>query len=510
MRSSLLGVVALTLLLPVDIARAAPGDPDTSFSGDGQLILDFAGGPALGHAVAIGPNGAIVVAGEYRATGTLRTTISRMVRIHPGGGVEKRTTDIDGGRRPRLRRRVQRLQRQDRADRLHQAGCRGSRTTTSRRSATTPALQSRPRVQRRPARRRVDFGTGAVAKGVAIDSLLRIVQVGTANVGTGQRRLRAHPPPGHATAPSTPASRRTASRPPTSAGSTSETPSRSTRRQDRGRRGQPGRPSGLRLRGRPLPRASTARSTIPASGPTATARRTSAAPARAANGVAIQPDGKIVRRRGHGHSGTSLLARYNDGRHARHDLLRRRQADDGLRRRPRHRAPAWRSSPTAGSSSRATPSPAATHQRLRARPLQPGRLARHDLLGRRQADVGPRLQRRRRPASRCSPTARSCSAGYSEPGELDRQVRDRPVRGRRGAPPVATAGRRGRSRRPASTSRSPVPDASAHPAPASPRPGPPARTSSPAPWAATSSAPARATTACAAARRRPAVRRGGQ
>ena len=47
MRLSLVGAVALTLLLAADTARAAPGDPDTSFSGDGQLIVDFADGREL-------------------------------------------------------------------------------------------------------------------------------------------------------------------------------------------------------------------------------------------------------------------------------------------------------------------------------------------------------------------------------------------------------------------------------------------------------------------------------
>ena len=66
---SFLGVAALTLLLVADTAGAAPGDQDTSFSGDGELIVDIDGGRELGHAVTIA-NGAIVVAGGYRAAGS--------------------------------------------------------------------------------------------------------------------------------------------------------------------------------------------------------------------------------------------------------------------------------------------------------------------------------------------------------------------------------------------------------------------------------------------------------
>jgi len=52
-RSSLVGVLVLTLLLAADTAQAAPGDPDTSFSTDGRLLVDLADGREEGHAVAI-------------------------------------------------------------------------------------------------------------------------------------------------------------------------------------------------------------------------------------------------------------------------------------------------------------------------------------------------------------------------------------------------------------------------------------------------------------------------
>ena len=104
-----------------------------------------------------------------------------MVRIHPGGGVEKRTTDIDGGR--------------DLAYGVAFNGFNGKIVLTG---YTKPqpgvthnhfatvrydsALIPDPEFNA-TGKASVDFGTGAVAKGVAIDSLLRIVQVGTTERG---------------------------------------------------------------------------------------------------------------------------------------------------------------------------------------------------------------------------------------------------------------------------------------------------------------------------------------
>ena len=151
----------------------------------------------------------------------------------------------------------------------------------------------------------------------------------------------------------------------------------------------------------------------------------------ASDGVALQGDGKIVVVGG-GAPGPLQLRRL-----ARHELLRRRQADDQLRlaangvalqgdgkivvvgsalRRRRATSPSpattpmgrstraspgtasrpptsgaatlrtgWRSEATAGSS-RWARAPQMRRSRLRARPLQPERVTRHELLGRRQAD----------------------------------------------------------------------------------------------------------------------------
>ena len=95
MRFSLVGAVALALALFADTARAAPGDQDTSFSGDGQLLVDFADGRELGNAVAIAPNGAIVVAGGYRAAGSGQTDDFAIARVSASGAsIETRTPDI--------------------------------------------------------------------------------------------------------------------------------------------------------------------------------------------------------------------------------------------------------------------------------------------------------------------------------------------------------------------------------------------------------------------------------
>ena len=77
MRSSLLAAAAAALLLVADTARAAQGDPDASFSGDGELIVDLADGREQGHALAIAPSGAIVVAASTAGPAAARPTTSR-------------------------------------------------------------------------------------------------------------------------------------------------------------------------------------------------------------------------------------------------------------------------------------------------------------------------------------------------------------------------------------------------------------------------------------------------
>ena len=169
-----------------------------------------------------------------------------------------------------------------------------------------------------------------------------------------------------------------------------------SRRGERG--GAPGRRQDRRGRRSAAPAAATspspattrtARSTR-ASPATASRRPTSAAPTGRA-GWRSRPTARSSRSASRRRSRRRLRARpLQPQRLARHELLRRRQADDRLRRRPRRGERRWRSRPTARSSRSAT----AAAQRLRARPLQPQRLARHELLRRRQAD--DRLRGRRR------------------------------------------------------------------------------------------------------------------
>ena len=113
-----------------------------------------------------------------------------------------------------------------------------------------------------------------------------------------------------------------------------------------------------------------------------------------ATGVALQGDGKIVAV-GTGGVAAAWTSRSpaTTRRHARHELLRRRQADDRLRRR--------RPGDRGGASGRrqdrrrrrAVVAPG--RRRLRARPLQPQRLPRHELLRGRQAEDRLRGLRRR-------------------------------------------------------------------------------------------------------------------
>ena len=182
-----------------------------------------------------------------------------------------------------------------------------------------------------------------------------------------------------------------------------------------------------------------------------------------ASGVAIQADGKIVVV-GHSSRRRRLRARpLQPERLARHELLRRRQADDRLRRL----RPGDRGGDSGGRQDRRGRVWRYRHRRLRARPLQPERLARPELLRRRQADDrlrglstrasgggdpggrqdrrGRRQQRGRRPRLRARPL---------QPGRLARpellrrrQADDRLRRlrpGDRGGDPGGRQDRRGR------------------------------------------------------------------
>ena len=224
-------------------------------------------------------------------------------------------------------------------------------TRTARSTRASPATASR-----RP--------TSAVGDGAT-----RVALQGDGKiVAAGSRGLVATTSPSPATTPtarSTRASPATASRPPTSGARRGDRGGAPGRRQDR--RGRRAAESATRLRPRPL-----------------------------------QPQ-----------------------RLARHELLRRRQADDRLRglrrRRERGGAPGRRQDRRGR--------PRRRRRRLRARPLQPQRLARHQLLRRRQADHRLRRASTRRTGWRCRATARSSrSAVAARSGE---RLRPRPLQRQR-------------------------------------------------------------------------------
>ena len=182
MRSSLVGVVALTLLLAADTARAAPGDPDTSFSGDGKLIVDISGGRELGHAVTIA-NGAIVVAGGYRAAGSGQDDDFALVRVNPSGGVEVRTTDMNDGDETALA-----VTRMGTAGTVVATGFTRPDAGGGQHFAIaryTPGLLPDPTFDGTGSAI-VDFGSSSVSTGVAIDSQSNIVAVGTSSAGGGE------------------------------------------------------------------------------------------------------------------------------------------------------------------------------------------------------------------------------------------------------------------------------------------------------------------------------------
>ena len=165
--------------------------------------------------------------------------------------------------------------------------------------------------------------------------------------------------------------------------------------------GAPGRRQDRRRRSRHQRRRHAVTSRSPATTPTAGSTRASPATASRpptsgsseANGVALQGDGKIVA------VGTAGARRLRAGplqpqRVARHELLRGRQADDRLRRG----SDAANGVALQGDGKIVAVSALATpRRRLRPRPLQPERLARHELLGKRQAD--DRLRGLRRAAN---------------------------------------------------------------------------------------------------------------
>ncbi|MBW3612434.1 MAG: hypothetical protein KY392_01080 [Chloroflexi bacterium] len=85
-------------------AQAAPGDLDSSFSGDGRQTTDFAGGVDLGNAMAVQADGKIVVAGSAPQSATPGSDSDfALARYNADGSLDssfsdggKQTTDFGG------------------------------------------------------------------------------------------------------------------------------------------------------------------------------------------------------------------------------------------------------------------------------------------------------------------------------------------------------------------------------------------------------------------------------
>ena len=514
------------------LARYNPnGSLDTSFSGDGKQTTDFGGadganGVAL-QATARSSRSATPAAATSRSPAT--TPTARSTRASPATASRRPTSGAATGRagwrsratarsswsasrwrtpRRRLRarplqpRRLARhelLRRRQADDRLRghrrgEPGWRSRATARSSRSATSTALSgfdddfalarynpngSLDTSFSGDGKQTTDFGGDDVASGVALQGDGKIVVVGG---GRERRRLRARPLQPRRLARHELLRRRQA-----------DDRLRGLRRGRTGWRSRATARSSRSAR-QPAPATSrspattrTARSTR-ASPATASRRPTSGASARAA-GVALQGDGKIVVA---GDGGSTAIRRLRarplqPERLARHELLRRRQADDrlrGLRRGERGGAPGQTARSSRSASRRAGGGDFALarynpngsldtsfsgdgkqttdfggsdgasgvalqgdgkivavgdrrrgRRRLRARPLQPQRLARHELLRRRQAD--DRLRGLRRSAQpgrlrtrwRSRRTARSSRSGPASARTNKPRFRDRSLSG---------------------------------------------------------------------------------
>ncbi len=84
-----LALAALALALSVGLALGAPAELDTSFDGDGKRTIDY-GGADSGQAVALQPDGKILVAG-YGGSNTAMT----VTRLNPDGSLDN-SFDGDG------------------------------------------------------------------------------------------------------------------------------------------------------------------------------------------------------------------------------------------------------------------------------------------------------------------------------------------------------------------------------------------------------------------------------
>jgi len=75
-----MGVLAGLLLLPLGVGAVGSGDLDTSFGGDGIVTTDFGSGFDRAEALALQPDGKIVVAGSSWASGNGNFALARYLR----------------------------------------------------------------------------------------------------------------------------------------------------------------------------------------------------------------------------------------------------------------------------------------------------------------------------------------------------------------------------------------------------------------------------------------------
>ena len=367
---SLAGVLLLLAAAVAAPAQAAPGDLDLTFSGDGKQTTDFGFGVSSAAAIVRQPDGKIVAVGADRRSRRQR------LRARP--------------LQPQRLARHELLRRRQADDRLRglateRPGWRSRATARSSWSAARPAADfalarynpngSLDTSFSGDGKQTTDFGGDFDHAACGGDPRRRQDRRG--RFRRHRRAATSRSPATTRTARSTRASPATASRRPTSArrrrGERGGAPGR---RQDR--RGRLRRGTGARLRARPLQPQRLARHEL--------LRRRQAddrlrGHRRQANGVALQGDGKIVAvgRRGRRRQRSRSPATTPNG------SLDTSFSGDGKQTTDFGGDDEANGVALQGDG-KIVAVGVARRRRLRARPLQPERLARHELLRRRQAD----------------------------------------------------------------------------------------------------------------------------
>jgi uncharacterized delta-60 repeat protein len=89
MRSCVIGLVSIALAAAASpAALAAPGQLDSSFSGNGKKKVRFTGGENYGQGVAIQPDGKIVVVGQVLRTSGLQPSKIALFRLNTNGTLD--------------------------------------------------------------------------------------------------------------------------------------------------------------------------------------------------------------------------------------------------------------------------------------------------------------------------------------------------------------------------------------------------------------------------------------